>query len=347
MSMAMAMAEDEKHEGGWRSISASTMRALLSYPSLVHVLQSAFAHPQRFCVPHRQHYPLSAQPPPHAPATLLIMPAWSHASSSSSRASALIGVKIATVFPANSDRGLPAVSASYLLLSAHTGLPLCVFDGNELTLWRTACASALAARFLAKTDARSLVMVGAGAMAPHLIKAHISVRPSLKTVVIWNRNPKKATDLADLLAKDSAMEGVQFNGSSSTNLEVAVRDADIVSCATLSEAPLVEGKWLKRGVHLDLVGSFTPAMRECDDDAIRRCGVFVDSSLALREAGELAGAIQRGVISPQDVVADLSELARGEKLGRQTEEEMTLFKSVGCALEDLATAEYIYTNLYG
>ncbi|KAJ7300291.1 hypothetical protein O6H91_09G093500 [Diphasiastrum complanatum] len=322
-------------------ISASSMRAVLSYPSLIDALQSAFSRTHLVSVPDRHHYPLISSALDQN-ATLLIMPAWSDPSATSN---AFIGVKIATVFPRNNLIGLPAVSASYLLLSAETGAPLCVLDGKELTVWRTACASALAATFLAKDQAHTLVMVGAGAMAPHLITAHIAARPSLNTVLIWNKTAHKAAELADQLAKDSALKGVDFKECS--DLEAAVSRADIVSCATLSEVALVEGGWLKPGVHLDLVGSFTPAMKECDDEAVRRARVFVDSSMALKESGELVGALQRGVISPQDVVGDLSELAKGEKIGRQTDEEVTLFKSVGCALEDLATAALIYSKLHG
>lgn len=180
-------------------------------------------------------------------------------------------------------------------------------------------------------------MVGAGALAPHLIKAHLTVRPSITRVIIWNRNFDKAKALVQNLKTESR---VCFE--SSEELEPAVGVADIISCATNSETPLVKGAVMKEGAHLDLVGSFTETMRECDDEAIRRGRVFVDNEAAAAEAGELVGAFERGVIGRSEVVGDLVELIKGEKVGRRDEEEVTVFKSVGSAVVDLVSAQFVY-----
>lgn len=183
-------------------------------------------------------------------------------------------------------------------------------------------------------------MVGAGSLAPHLIKAHLTTRPSLKRVIIWNRNAEKAKLLAEKLSGESELEGVCVEASES--LKDAVEMADIVSCATNSEQPLVIGKWLKQGAHLDLVGSYKPSMRECEDDVIRMGKVFVDNEAALEEAGELVGAFERGVIEKDDIKGNLVELIKGEKGGRCEQQEITVFKSVGSAVVDLLCAQLVY-----
>jgi ornithine cyclodeaminase len=259
--------------------------------------------------------------------TLLLMPAW--------QAGRHIGVKQATVFPANAARGLPSVMGLYTLLEADTGQPIAVIDGVSLTVRRTAAASALAARFLARPDSARLVMVGAGAMAPHLIRAHAALRP-IRQVAIWNHNPDKAADLAKAFADDD------LDVVATTDLAAAVAQADIISCATLSKEPLIQGAWLKPGAHLDLVGAYLPSMRESDDAAVRVARIFVDTRVgALSEGGDIADPLARGVITEQDVVADLFDLCRGTNAGRVSADEITLFKSVGYALEDLVAAELV------
>lgn len=187
-------------------------------------------------------------------------------------------------------------------------------------------------------------MVGAGELAPHLIRAHLTVRPRLKRVIIWNRTPVRAKSLIEKLKGEIGSEGPIFE--SNTVLEEAVGLGDIVSCATSSETPLVKGKEMKAGAHLDLVGSFKPSMKECDDEAIRRGRVFVDCEAAMEESGELVGAVERGVITREEgIVGHLVELIKGEKVGRkgeEEEEEITVFKSVGSAAVDLLTAQFVY-----
>ncbi|GLJ06459.1 hypothetical protein SUGI_0039740 [Cryptomeria japonica] len=250
-----------------------------------------------------------------------------------------IGVKIVTSFPHNTQVAMPSINASYMLSDSFTGRPLAFIDGTEITHWRTSCISALAASYLARQEPHVLVMVGAGQLAPYLIRAHLYVRPTFKKVIIWNRSPSKAQALVENLSGRLG-SGVEIERG--VDLDEIVGQADVISCATCSELPLVHGGVLKPGTHLDLVGSFSPSMKECDDEALARARIFVDCEVALKEAGELVGAFGRGVILPQDVVGTLAELARGEKGGRSGIEEITVFKSVGSAAVDLVTAQLIY-----
>jgi len=249
-----------------------------------------------------------------------------------------IGVKVATVFPGNSARGRPAVAGVYLLFSGRSGEPLALIDGSALTLWRTSAASGLAASYLARSDAHRLLMVGSGALAPYLIEAHAAVRP-ISEVLVWNRRADKAAKLAERL------KGRRYSVAATEDLEGAVRGADVVSCATLSSEPLVEGGWLKPGAHLDLVGGFRPDMRETDDEAVRRARVFVDTREgATKEAGDIVQPLESGLIGPDDIAADLFDLTRGERAGRRFYDQITMFKSVGTALEDLAGAILVFSR---
>jgi ornithine cyclodeaminase/alanine dehydrogenase-like protein (mu-crystallin family) len=263
------------------------------------------------------------------------MPSWS-----SSPSLPYVGVKLVTYFPQNSTLNLPGVHASYVLFSSITGQTLASMDGTVLTLYRTSCVSGLATKILARNDCETLVMIGAGALAPHLIKAHLSARPSLRRVIIWNRTTEKAKNLAEEMRENAGFDGVCFE--SNECLEEIVGLGDIVSCATNSETPIVKGERLKAGAHLDLVGSFKHSMRECDDEAIRRGRVFVDNEAALVEAGELVGAFERGVIKIEDIGGNLVELIKGEKVGRRSSEEITVFKSVGSAIVDILASQLVY-----
>ena len=313
-----------------RVISAGALARIFTFPGLIDALRQAFRSP--IAVPVRHHHTIGRRDDPAA--TLLLMPAWT----GSDDARRYLGVKIVTVFPGNAACSLPSIFGTYLLMDGATGAPLAVIDGQVLTLWRTAAASALAASYLAREDASRLVMVGAGALAPYLIRAHSSVRP-IAEVEIWNRNADKADQLAMTLGGNS------FQVRATTDLEAAVSNADIVSCATLSSDPLVRGAWLKPGAHLDLVGAFTAKMRETDDDAIRRSRIYVDTRAgALKEAGDIVQPLASGIIADTDIAGDLFDLCRERAAGRQSAEEITLFKSVGTALEDLAAAVLAYES---
>ncbi len=304
-----------------QTIDAATLQASLAMPALVEALRRGFA--ADITVPPRHHHTIGV--PGGQDATLLLMPAW--------QSGGHFGIKLVSIFPDNGARGLPAVQGLYLLASAESGEPLALLDGQMLTVRRTAAASALAADYLAPKEAKTLLMVGTGALAPHLIEAHASVRP-IERVLIWGRSAEKAELLARQLgALGPAMEARK-------DLAAAVGEADVISCATLAREPLVLGRWLKPGQHLDLVGAFTPEMRESDDEAVRRAEVYVDSlEGAPREGGDIAQPLAAGVLAASDIHADLFTLCCGKATGRHGPAEITLFKSVGHALEDLVAAE--------
>jgi ornithine cyclodeaminase/alanine dehydrogenase-like protein (mu-crystallin family) len=317
------------------TISADQIQSSLTFPSLIEELRCAFK--SSVITPLRAHHALEQKNA--ADATLLIMPAWDNFSTTTGPENTFIGLKTVTIFPDNGQKNLPTVMGLYVLLAGDSGRPLAVLDGQALTLWRTACASGLAASYLAREGSTHLLMVGAGALAPFLIRAHAAIRP-INSVKIWNRNFGKAESLAHSLSHET------FQVEAVKDLEPAAREADIISCATISDTPLVLGKWLKPGSHLDLVGAFRPDLRESDDEAVIAARVFVDTRAgALSEAGDLVQPIQKGLISAQHVVADLRELTCGKNSGRQTHEEKTLFKSVGTALEDLAAAKLVYKTI--
>ena len=305
-----------------RTIGPEAIDAALERRALVETLRAAFRSDAT--VPTRHHHTIAS---PGGDATLLVMPAWSGGGPT-----AHVGVKIVTVFPGNAARGAATVQGAYLLLSGETGAPLALIDGPRLTLWRTAAASALAADYLARPDARHLVMAGAGALAAHLVAAHAAQRP-IERVSIWARRRDRAEALAARLDRPGlAVAAVH-------DLDAAVAEADIVSAATLAAAPLIHGDRLRPGTHVDLVGGFTPAMREADDAAVRRARVYVDTLAgALAEAGDIVQPIAAGVLDRDAIAGDLFALARGEAVGRRSADEITLFKSVGTALEDLAAA---------
>lgn len=295
-------------------------------------------------MPQRHHHTVVApNGPDSADATLLLMPAWT--SLVAGGALGRIGIKVVTVFPDNGRQSLPSIFGQYLLLDGTTGAPLALLDGTMLTKRRTACASGLASRYLSRPDAASLLMVGTGALAPHLVRVHAKVRP-ITRIAIWGRDADKARHLAHELAESlPAAVGRAVMVEAVADRKSAVTEADIVSCATLSKTPLVEGDWLRAGQHLDLVGAYTPQMRESDDAAVRRAKLYVDTRAgALAEAGDVVQPLAAGTIEPGDVVADLFELSRRRKSGRAPGERdaITLFKSVGAALEDLAAAELAF-----
>ena len=307
-----------------RLVSAEAIDAALDYPALIDTLEVAFRG--GLAAPQRHHHVVRIAGEPDA--THLLMPAWGEGA---------LGVKIVNVFPGNGARGLSAVQGTYVLQDGRTGETLAVMDGTRLTLWRTAAASALAARRLAREGARRLALVGAGALAPFLARAHASVRP-IREIVIWNHRPERAQALAARLA------GEGFFAHAEEDLETAVAGADLVSAATLSTAPLIRGAWLTPGQHVDLVGAFNMSMREADDLALQRARVFVDTPAALSEGGDVAQAIASGALAKSAVVADLAALARGAA-GRGSDGEITLFKSVGASIEDLAAARLVWRRL--
>ena len=319
-------------------ITAQQIGGIVSYDDLVSVLRVAFS--SNVHAPERHVHQIERTN--EADGSLLLMPAWYDMASGlpeNGSSKTYAGLKTVFILPDNAKRNAPTVQASYLLFNSENGETLAMLDGNELTLRRTACASGLACDYLARKDASDLLIVGAGALAPHLIQAHLAVRP-IKTISIYNRNEAKAAALA------KALKAQGLNAQSVTDVESAARKADIISCATTSSQPIIKGDWLQAGTHLDLVGAFKPTMRETDGKAVAICDVFVDTrGGAMNEAGDLLQAESEGYFKQSDIIADLFDLAQTKHQGRKNNKQITLFKSCGTALEDLAAAAFVYENI--
>ena len=313
-------------------ISPAEVDRLLNWPDMIDAIEQAFR--QGVIQPVRHHH--TVERPDGAASTLLLMPAWSDFDALGDSSKGYMGVKIVTVSPDNGAVAKPAVMGVYLLLDGKTGEPKALIDGQRLTIWRTAGASALAARYLAREEASKLVVLGAGALSGFLARAHSAVRP-IKEISIWNRNLANAEKVAADLTADG------FNAKAVSDKDAAIAEADIITAGTLSTEPLVLGRHLKPGAHVDLIGAFTPTMRESDDECVRRARVFVDTKDgALKEGGDIVQPIKAGVVSKEHVIGDLFDLTRGTMKGRQSAEEVTLFKSVGAALEDLAAGILVF-----
>jgi ornithine cyclodeaminase/alanine dehydrogenase-like protein (mu-crystallin family) len=302
-----------------KQIDFDAVHRLASVGSLVEPLRRAFV--SQAVSPERAHYELGAL---DRPRSMLLMPAW--------QPDGDIGVKIVTVFPDNADRGLPSVNAAYVLFSGQTGQPRAWIDGRALTLIRTAAVSALAADLLAPATPEVLLMVGTGALSRYFVEGHLAVR-KYRSVLIWGRDAHKAA----AVARDLGARGWPVTAAS--DLEAAARSADVISCATLAEQSLLQGRWLKSRCHLDLVGSFRPDMREADDDCMRGAFIAVDTLSALTQSGDLSQPLARGVITKDDISL-LGELIAAKSAAPRPRK--TVFKSVGVAHADLAVAEYLF-----
>ena len=296
-----------------------SVHAHAAVADLIAPLRHAFVEGMN--APARNHYELGT---PRSANSLLVMPGW--------REGGHLGVKIVTVFPDNEKRGLCSVNGEYLLISGNTGEPLALLDGRALTLLRTAAVSALAADLLAAPDADNLLMVGTGALAAYLIEGHLSIR-RFKSIGVWGRTPAKAIRLVNrLLGKDLPVHLVP-------HLETAAREADVICCATMATSPLIEGRWLRRHAHLNLIGSFRPSMREADADCFRDSLVAVDTPDALEESGELIEPLQSGIVARDQIIQLRDLVVNGTSAAGSRK---SVFKSVGSALADLSAAEWIY-----
>src|SRR5499426_4029269 len=304
-------------------IPADWVHAALEWRALVDALREAFRSGAN--APLRASHPVTP-----AGDRLLLMPAWDAAS---------LGVKIVTVFPRNLAQGLASVSALYLLLDGVTGHPLALIDGEALTKRRTAAASALASIYLSRPNSRRLLVVGAGALAPYMAAAHCAVRP-IEKVLVWGRTGKHIEATVARLKADGLAAQV------CSDLAAGLAACDIVTCATTAREPIVLGRLVRPGTHVDLAGAFTPEMRESDDDLIRRAEVFVDTSVgALKEGGDLVQPMNKSTIGREHVRAELADLVAGRHPGGRGPEEITVFKSVGTALEDLCAARLVYERV--
>ena len=297
----------------------------LDYPKLIEALREIFQ--SDYTLPLRHHHFYKTENGDEN--TLILMPVWNNE---------FMGMKQVTVAPANAAQNMPSIFAQYILSNSKTGQPLALMNAAELTSRRTACTSALASSYLSREDSENLLVVGGGKVAQHLVQAHLAVR-NFKKVSVWMRNTEKLNQFIVSLKE----QGIEAEAV--TDLERSAREADVISCATLSKTPIIKGEWVKPGTHLDMIGSHKPDTRETDDDAIKKSTIFVDSRMgALHETGELAMPIASGIISEKDVKADIVELIKDVHPGRTYSEEITLFKSAGLAVEDLAAALLVYKS---
>lgn len=292
----------------------------LEWERLITALGDAFAA-GRVVSPSRQ--TLTIDLPNGEKGYVLLMPAWEPGKS--------IGVKVVTFFPGNAQRGDTTINAGYLLFDGGNGKFRMAADGDALTARRTAAASALAARFLARDDASQLLVVGTGQLAANVAQAHAVVR-DYQNISVWGRNADKSRRLANCLGD------MGLQACATEDLEGACRAADVVSCVTASTVPLIHGEWLGEGSHLDLIGAFKADMRESDNLCVTQATVFVDGREGALLSGDLAQPIADGILRQEDILADLRELVTGAHPGRTHQGERTLFKSVGMALEDLVAA---------
>jgi len=305
-------------------LDADQIRALVNMPELIERLRAAFK--EGYAAPPRQVVPI---PGGAGDRLMLSMPAFAADGSGV--------VKLVSVFPDNVRRGAPTIQGALVVLS-DTGAPVAVMDAAAVTQLRTAAASALASSYLSRADSNRLLVVGTGALAPHMAVAHACVRP-LQSIGVWGRNFERAAATAERIRR---LVPPNIEAAPAEQLEPQVRAADIISCATSSTEPLLQGCWLKPGAFVDLVGSFSPHMRETDDEVVKRARIFVDTfEGALREAGDLLDPMSRGVIDQSHIEAELADLVASRNVGRLNDNEITLFKSVGVALEDLAAAQYV------
>ncbi|KOG86761.1 ornithine cyclodeaminase family protein [Streptomyces varsoviensis] len=306
------------------NISAEQTARHLAFDALIPALRAGFARGAH--APDRHHHAVDGAPG----ATLLLMPAWSEGG--------YLGVKLVDVFPANSELGRPALSSAYVLADAATGEHLALVDGNELTRRRTVATSALAASYLARPDSEVHLVVGTGHIGSLAAAAHRSA-VGTSQVLVYDRRPERAEALVAAVRTDG------MEARAVTDLAAAAGEADLITCATLAEEPLIRGEWLRPGTHLDLIGSFRPSMREADDECVRRGTVFVDTPTALRESGDLLQPMASGALRAEDIAGTLPELCRGEVKGRRNAAEITVFKSVGGAVADLAAAALVYERV--
>lgn len=306
-----------------RIFDAAATRAALPFDRLIRAIEQLFISGCE--VPTRHTHTLDTAD--GAGATVLIMPAW--------QTGRYLGIKTVNIFPGNGARGLPGLHSTYLLYDAETGQPLALLDGDEVTSRRTAAASALAASKLARPDARCLLVLGAGRVARLLPYAYSQLLP-IEEIAVWARDAAKAESLAAAWRADG------LNAHAAGNLAAAVARADIVSSATLATSPLLQGAWLREGSHLELIGSFTPQMREADDACFVGANVYVDTDEAPRKSGDLLAPLSRGVLCEADIRGTLAELCRAPV--QRDAARRSVFKAVGTALEDLAAAALVYES---
>lgn len=308
-----------------RFFDQSQVAQALPWPALIEAIETTLVMPGAVAPERTVH---QVPVPGAADASLLLKPGWVVGD--------VIAIKAVTFFPDNGALGVPTVNAGVLLFSGTDGTLLGACDGNELTTRRTAAASAVAADRLARADAANLLVVGTGALAPMAAQAHLAVR-DYQHVQVWGRDLAKA----HLVVESLIAQGI--GAAVCDDLDNGVAGADTISCVTGATSPLIKGALLKPGCHVDLIGAFTAEMRETDDDVIRRASIWVDTRTDGILAGDLAQPLAAGLIKTDDIQGDLRELIAGECPRRSDEDQITLFKSAGIALEDLAAAKLVFS----
>ncbi len=299
------------------------MNELIDYGELIDELGKGFQS-NDIVVPLRNHYSLSGSD------ILLTMPAW--------KEDGATGVKLVTVVPDNPSKDIPSINGLYIHFSKTSRIPQCILDAKALTNKRTAAASALASSYLSRKNSKKLLLIGTGALAPDLIRAHCSVR-AIETVYVWGRNFEKAC----LIANQFSTEKITVEPI--LDLDDIIPQVDIISAATMARDPLIKGNLVSEGTHIDLVGSYKPDMREADDDLISRSEIYVDIlEGATKESGDIVIPLNRGLIKMQDIRGDLYHLCSTSEMKRTSDQSITFFKSVGYALEDLVGGEYFYNK---
>ncbi len=302
-----------------KTLSLEETRDALPFDALLDALDAGFRAP--CTAPLRHHHFMENESGEDD--VLLLMPAWQD--------SGWGGLKFVNVHPDNAARGLPAISSTYILFDRETGEHKLILNGGELTARRTASASALAAKRLARPDSKRLLVVGAGRLGHNIPHAYRAALP-IERVDVWNRTETNAAKLVETLRR----EGIDAHVA--TDLSEAVTKADVISCATLSKEPVIKGAWLQPGQHVDLIGSFTPHMREVDDEAIRRSSVYIDTDHAKVESGDIVIPLENGTLKESDICGTLAALCETDGYPRSSDSEITLFKGVGTAIEDLSAA---------
>jgi alanine dehydrogenase len=311
-------------------LNADQVRALAPMPHLIDCLEDAFR--SEYVVPARQ---VTEMPGGTGNRLFISMPAFDPKGSAA--------IKLATYFPNNAVNGLPTVQGAIVVFS-ETGSPVAILDGTIVTQIRTGAASALASKYLSRADSAHLVIIGTGALAPYMAEAHCAVR-AIARISVCGRSLERAAASAAII-RSLVRPDIEVNVSKA--IDEAVKSADIVSCCTASPTPVLAGKWLQPGTFVDLVGSFSPTEREADDEVVRLARIFVDTFKgALAEAGDLLDPLARKVIARKSIEGELADLVNGRVMGRSRDDEITLFKSVGTAIEDLATANLVVAAAKG
>ncbi|MEZ8601716.1 ornithine cyclodeaminase family protein [Vibrio splendidus] len=311
-------------------LEAAQVVESLSMSGLIHSMRKTYQ--EQATIPQRNVMPLEEGKYD----AFALLPAWSES---------LITVKAFTYFPNNYLEGKDSLCSKIMAFNRADGEPLALLDGKALTYWRTAAASALAADYLAREDATTLIICGTGNLAPYIAWAYSAVRP-IKQVLVWGRDKQKAVQTVDRIQSGSEYRampvGTRYTVNIIDSVDEHLAEADIISCVTGSKAPLFDGNQLKLGTHVDLIGNHDQDKRECDSETVARASVYVDSKInVLAEAGDLLIPIDEGIFSERDIKAELADLCSGRQLGRTSQQEITLFKSVGSALADLAGVTFV------